>query len=83
MTNTIDISKPTGSIFVPNEIVQMIEFRRASFEYAVLANLIEDNDFSKETLITYLREQSKRFTIAHDEAQSKYAQNLAQKETIE
>jgi hypothetical protein len=57
----------------------MIEFRRAAFEYAVLANLIEENDFPKETLINYLREQSKRFTIAHDDSQSKYAQSNVHK----
>lgn len=73
-----EIDEPT--ITVPSEIVQMIEYRRAAFEYAVIANLIEQNDFAKETVINYLREQSKRFTISHDDSQSKYAQKNAHKD---
>lgn len=75
MTNNI--------IHVPHEIVLMIEFRRAAFEYAVIANLIEDNDFPKETLVQYLREQSERFTKAHDDIQSSYARKNAEKASKE
>lgn len=64
------------NIKVPNEIVLMIEFRRAAFEYEVIANLIEASDFPKEKLIEILRGESKRFTKAHDDAQSRYAKRM-------